>query len=71
MITRVTYTYAGFRFEITVDEAGNALGAWPVPGQHPSAQKGLHRRNAMQSYTDETYSARRDRKEANDDDSDQ
>jgi len=48
--TAVIFEYAGFKFYIIINSAGDVVDAVPLPGQHYAAQRDRHRRAAMESY---------------------
>lgn len=52
-IAHDVYEYAGFKYAIERDANGKAVGMSPVPGQHPAAMKGTHRRNALAMYLED------------------
>jgi hypothetical protein len=47
------YEYAGFQFEMELDEQGRAVSARPLAHQHPASRKDKHRRAAIECYNQE------------------
>lgn len=47
------YEYAGFRYTIEQRKGDDWLKAYPLPGQHPAANKDKHRRAAVEMFKQE------------------
>lgn len=47
------HEYAGFQYEMVLDETGKAIRALPYPHQHSAASKEKHRRAAIDTYNEE------------------
>lgn len=48
----VIHEYAGFHYDMDLDDTGKAISAHPLIGQHKAAGKDKHRKAAVETYNE-------------------